>query len=120
MFVEVPRVDYEKLMASETAEASKEARVTVKGARERQLARFQGTGLTSNADMGPAQMREIGEMEDGVRGLLQKATQQLQLPARALYRILKPSRNIDDLAESDVIGVAHLAEALQYRPRGLG
>ncbi len=119
MFVEVPRVDYEKLMGSEATEPSGKARERVEGSREAQLRRFAGLGLTCNADMGPAVVREMCPMEDGVRGLLQKATQQLHLSARAFHRILKLSRTIADLAGAETIGMAHLAEALQYRPRGL-
>ena len=89
-------------------------------ARERQVGRFRGLGLTSNADMGPMNVREMCPMDEGVRGLLQKATQQLHLWARAFHRVLKVSRTIADLAGSEAIGMAHLAEALQYRPRGLG
>ena len=120
MFVEVPRVDYEKLLGTDTAEPSRMARDRVEAARERQLERFRGLGLTSNADMGPMNVREMCPMDEGVRGLLQKATQQLHLSARAFHRVLKVSRTIADLAGSEAIGMAHLAEALQYRPRGLG
>ena len=52
--------------------------------------------------------------------MLQAATQRLNLSARAFHRILKVSRTIADLDGAPDISVAHLAEALQYRSRGLG
>ena len=120
MFVEVPRVDYEKLMNKDDAETSKQARQRVEDARGRQLSRFEGTTLACNADMGPAQVKDVCALQDGARGLLQQATQQLQLSARAFHRILKLSRTIADLSAAENIEVAHVAEAVQYRPRGLG
>ncbi len=56
-------------------------------------------------------------MDEGAQGLLQAAMNQLNLSARAFHRVLKLSRTIADLAGSDSINIAHLAEALQYRPR---
>jgi magnesium chelatase family protein len=43
--------------------------------------------------------------------------QQLQMSARAFHRVLKLGRTIADLAGSETIETAHLAEAIQYRPR---
>ena len=42
---------------------------------------------------------------------------QLQLSARAYHRVLKLARTIADLVGDENIAPAHLAEALQYRPK---
>jgi len=42
---------------------------------------------------------------------------QMNLSARAFYRILKLALTTADLAGSEEIQSTHLAEALQYRPK---
>ena len=118
IFVDVPRVEYEKLVGDCDAEFSAAARGRVEAARARQLHCFQGTPLSCNADIGPVEVWNYCQVEDSAKGLLQAAMKQLNLSARGFHRVLKLSRTIADLARAEAIGIVHLAEALQYRPRG--
>ncbi|HLF24904.1 MAG TPA: YifB family Mg chelatase-like AAA ATPase [Anaerolineae bacterium] len=115
--VEVPRVEYEKLASDRTGEPSDTLRTRVIAARERQQKRFEGTGLTANADMGPAHIREYCEVDEVGKSLMRAAMQQLGMSARSFHRVLKLARTIADLAGAEQIQSAHLAEAIQYRPR---
>jgi magnesium chelatase family protein len=73
--------------------------------------------VTCNADMGPAEVREYCRLDETCSSLMRTAMRQMQLSARAYHRVLKLGRTISDLAGEDSITAAHLAEALQYRPR---
>jgi magnesium chelatase family protein len=115
--VEVPRVQYEKLTDDRLGEPSEAIRVRVERARRIQRQRFADSGLTCNADMGPAEVREYCQVDDAGRSLLRAAMQQLQMSARAFHRVLKLGRTISDLVGSENIQTAHLAEGIQYRPR---
>ena len=117
--VEVPPVEYDKLVDDAPAEDSAPVRKRVEQARELQRERFKHRGYLCNSEMGPGEVWKFCPLEDGAKSLLQAATVQLSLSARAFHRILKVARTISDLDSSGEIGVAHLAEALQYRSRGI-
>jgi len=119
IFVEVPSVDYEKLTSEQSGEPSAQVRQRVLAAREVQLARFRGTLLQCNADMGPAQVWTYCRLDDTASALAKAAMQRLRLSARAFHRTLKLARTIADLAGTEHISVAHLAEAIQYRQRAV-
>jgi magnesium chelatase family protein len=119
MFVEVPRVDYEKLAGEDAAEPSELIRERVEDARRLQQDRFTGTATLCNAEMTATLVREHcqSRMDEQAQSLLRLAMVQLSLSARSFHRVLKLARTIADLAHADIIGANHLAEAVQYRQR---
>lgn len=118
IYLDVPRVPYEKLADDRRGEPSESIRARVMEARERQRHRFRDhPHCLTNADMGPTEVREHCRLDNAGQALMATAMKQLHLSARAYHRVLKLARTIADLAGSENIEAAHLAEALQYRYR---
>jgi magnesium chelatase family protein len=117
IFVEVPRVDYDKLSGDHQGESSSAISSRVTTAREYQTVRFTGSCLTANNDMTAADIKKHCKMDAPAESLLKTAMRQLSLSARGFHRTLKLSRTIADLDASEQIKTHHMAEALQYRPR---
>lgn len=92
-------------------EASAQVRARVAAARARQLAR----AGKPNARLSPSQMQDHCSLTDADRALLERASDRLQLSARAHHRILRVARTIADLDDSGAIQTRHLAEALGLR-----
>ena len=67
-------MEYEKLSDDRLGEPSAAIRKRVAAARERQLRRFEGTGLTCNVDMGPAEVRDFCQVDPAGKSLLKAAT----------------------------------------------
>ena len=124
--IEVPRVNYEKLSSDRLGETTSVIRQRVEAARQRQRERFadiEHTGgsreysIVCNADMRIAEIRKYCKLDETSESLMRSAMSQMNLSARAYHHVLKLDRTIADLAGSENIQPAHLAEALQYRPK---
>jgi magnesium chelatase family protein len=84
---------------------------------QKRFSRNGSSDLICNADMRVGEIRQFCELQDEGQSLMRAAMSQLNLSARAYHRILKFVRTIADLAGSEEIQSAHLAEALQYHPK---
>ena len=115
ILLEVPSLDYEELRTRAPSEPSSAVKARVDKARAVQRARFAGTDVTCNAQMGPRQVREHCALDAAGEALMKKAFDRLGLSARSYDRILRVARTIADLAGSETIQAPHLAEAIQYR-----
>ena len=116
LHVEVTPVSFDQMTADRKAESSEEIRERVQRARELQTSRFKSTKEIHHNAMMPSQMvKDVCKINDAGKVLLKTAMEKLGLSARAYDRILRVSRTISDLDQSEEIKIEHLAEAIQYR-----
>lgn len=113
--IEVAPVEYEQLSRRAQEETSAQIKKRVNRARAIQQKRFEGTSVSCNARMTPAMTKEFCVLTDDADALLKMSFEKLGLSARAYDKILRMSRTIADLDESELIELDHIAEALQYR-----
>lgn len=119
MYIEVPKVptkDFQdkNLTQEETSENIKNR---VQFARDIQLRRFIGTPLKSNSEMRTSDIKKYCIIDPEGESILMQAVSSMKLSARAYYRILKLSRTIADLENSDMILTSHILEAFSYRKK---
>lgn len=116
LHVEVTPVAFSELSSIKPQENSASIRERVIAAREKQAERYKDNpGIYCNAQISSKMLKEICVINQVGANLLKTAMEKLNLSARAYDRILKVSRTIADLSQSDDIKPEHLAEAIQYR-----
>lgn len=113
--IEVPRLERSEFTMDKLSEPSVKIRERVERARRIQRERFLKEKITLNSEMKTRHIKKYCSLDKEGQGLLEKALEELQLSARAYYKILRVARTIADLEESAEIQLSHLAEAIQYR-----
>ena len=114
--LEVIPVSFDKLSSESKGESSATIRERVINARRIQKERFKDyPGIYTNSQMTPQLLQKFCKLDTQSKTLLKTAIEKLGLSARAYDRILKVSRTIADMDNSQEIKPHHIAEAIQYR-----
>jgi len=115
MIIEMPAVDFEKLISPNQENISQKIKERIKAARAIQEIRLKNDIILTNSEMGVPQIKDYCPMDISEISLLKKYLDKGMLSARGYHRVLKVARTIADLDNSEKIKPPHLQEALMYR-----
>ncbi len=113
--IEVKRLTENELLSSNVSESSEKIKERVLIAREIQTYRYKKLNILYNSDLTSREMKQFCKFNSNCELILKEAIKNLGLTGRSYDRILKVSRTIADLSNSDMIKDEHILEALQFR-----
>ena len=113
--MEVMPISFRDLKKEEKEENSSVIRKRVEAARDRQAKRYRGTSFVCNSELSGGDVKKYCVLTKEAKRCIEQAYDRLALSARSYHRILKTARTIADLAGTEQVEEAHVAEALLYR-----
>lgn len=115
MYLEVSDIKYSDLVNTKENESSSDIQKRVIAARKLQKERFDKEGLQTNSQMNSTQINKYCIITENGQHLLKDFFEKMNISARSYHKILKVSRTIADLDNSEIIKESHICEALSYR-----
>ncbi|MFD2670121.1 YifB family Mg chelatase-like AAA ATPase [Marinicrinis sediminis] len=95
--------------------SSKDMKKKVEAAMRMQQERYKTTEIRSNSQLKGKQLTALSSLEPDAWQMLDHILDSLGISLRAYDRIVRLSRTIADLDESEQVTTQHIAEAVQYR-----
>lgn len=112
---EAPKVEFACLQSDQGKESSMRMRNKVMKARKQQEMRYKDTAYRFNSELKTGDLEKYCYLGKKERKLVENLFKTLDLSIRAYHKLLKVSRTIADLEESDRVMERHLMEAVCYR-----
>lgn len=113
--LQVLRQDSSEILEKKGEESSEEVRKRVINAQRMQQERFARDGILFNSQMGIKEIEKYCVLDEKEKALMEKAITKYELSARSFHRILRCSRTIADMDNSEKIKENHIMEALFFK-----
>lgn len=119
LWTEVAKIDHKTLSEKRKGvETSADIQEKVRRARALQQKRFvDAPHIHTNSDMSAREIETYVPLNQDVQKRLGQTADSLGLSARGYHKLIKLMRTLADLEDSNEITVAHLLEAVSYRPK---
>lgn len=114
LHVEVPSVEFDSISSYEDGESSNEIKKRVIKSKDIQSKRYNSKSLY-NSQVNLNDFKDYFQISDKSKRILKKAFESMGMSARGYEKIMRISRTIADLDNSDKILEDHILESIQYR-----